>query len=118
MRVARAGNRDTKIMRINLDRRVRVAGVDLQPDLYQLRLIEHEGNQGELCFIARNKFHEERIAAVAPVKIVSLANESVAAPVVYGEKDGINTILMIGMPPRAFRLEKQTYSYRKYGNLA
>ncbi len=106
------------MMRVRLDRRVRVARVDLQPGLYQLRLIEREGSQGELCFTARNKFHEERIAAVAPVKIVSFANESVAAPVVYGEEDRINTILIIRMPPRGFRLEKQTYSYRKYGNLA
>ena len=35
-------------MPVRLDRRVRVAGTDLQPGLYQLVLIQREGNQGLL----------------------------------------------------------------------
>ncbi len=102
-------------MPVRLDRRVRVAGADLQPGLYQLVLIEREGNQGELCFIARNKFREERIAAVAPVRILSAAKHSAAPPVLYGEQDGITTIMEIRMPPRTLQIKKQTYSSRGHG---
>ncbi len=53
-------------MPVRLDRRVRVAGADLQPGLYQLVLIERERSEGELCFIARNKFREERLPPWPP----------------------------------------------------
>ncbi len=99
-------------MPVRLDRRVRAAGADLQPGLYQLVLIEREGNQGELCFIARNKFREQRIAAVAPVKILSRGSDVAAIPVIYEEESGIATIAEIRMPTRTLRLKKPIYRSR------
>lgn len=71
-----------------LGRTARVGDTVLQPRLYQIVLLEHDRNTGELYFFVGKKVKTRKIVAVALVEIVPKTRQVTDAQVIYERGEG------------------------------
>lgn len=77
-----------KKVSVRLGRTARVGDTVLQPRLYQIVLLEHDGNTGALYFFVGKKVKTRKIVAVALVEIVPKTRQVTDAQVIYERGEG------------------------------
>lgn len=92
---------------VQLDRKARVNDTELKPGLYQIVLLERQGNTGELYFFAGKNVNSKKSVADSTVDLEPQTSNITTAQVKYDETKGGVVITEIQTQSKLLRLRNQ-----------